>query len=97
MKEKILSFLNKNFMFIVAGMVLLIVLLLIMILFNNKPKLTCEEVEKIALEKINGKVIGCELERRNYEVTVHHENYEYEFKISAKTGEVMSYESEIVK
>jgi len=98
MKEKILSFLNEKFIFIVAGMILLIVILLIMILLNNTPKLTCEEIEKIVLEKINGgNVIGCELEHRNYEVIVHHEDYEYEFKVSSKTGEIISYERENIK
>ena len=103
MKDKISNFTKKNLSnkkvrFPICTILIILVIILIICSLGNKVSLTCEDAEKIALDKLEGGIITrCELERRRYEVTVIYKEYEYEFEIDGKSGKIINYDSEYIK
>ena len=90
---------NKKIISLVGlGLILLIVIITWFFKAKNKEiNLTCQEAEKIVLEKLNnGIILECELNKKNYEIEVSYDNYEYEFIVNAKTGEIIEYHADTI-
>ena len=94
MKDKLYDFFHNKKKVGILLVILLIILLIFIIICNNKSNITCEDAERIALEKINGSVSKCERHGKKYEVEILHDNYEYEFIINGKTGEIIEYDGD---
>lgn len=82
---------------IICAFIILILLVVFITSCTNKVNLTCDDATKIAMEKVeNGIVVKCELNRNNYEIEITHKEYEYEFIINGKTGEIISFDSDTI-
>jgi len=77
--------------------IILVIIIIFLVACNKKVTLTCEDAEKIVLEKIKaGTIIECELKRKNFEIEVLYQGIEYEFIIDGNTGEIKKYDGEIM-
>ena len=58
----------------------------------KKTRITREQAKKIALAKVNGKIVAFELDDDEYEVEIHTNGKEYEMTIDVYTGEITEFE-----
>lgn len=91
-------FYNKKIAVIVGSIFLLVIIFwLVIAIASARVKLSCNDVEDIVVRKIGGgHVTACERRRRVYEVRVVSNNYEYQFRVNANTGEVIDYDGEYI-
>lgn len=101
MKYKISSFFKqiklngKVKIAILCIIVFIAIISLVLLLKEEKVKLSCKDAEKIVLEKLgSGTVTSCKRDGKSYEIEVVINNYFYEFEIDANTGKIIEYEGD---
>lgn len=100
MIKKILTWLkqNKKTCYITGGIIILLAIIMFASKACSKPlKLTCDDAEKIVLEKVKaGSILECELSKKNYEIEILYQGREYEFIVNGNTGEIMEFDSNFI-
>lgn len=60
-------------------------------------QITFEQAKKLALAKVNGKIVSSETDDDEYKFEISKDNYLYEIEVSRKTGKITDIEKEIIQ
>lgn len=64
---------------------------------TSKDRISAEEAQRIALAKVDGKIVECELDDDQYEIEIRANGKKYDMKINAFTGKIVENEVEDLK
>ena len=93
--QKIIDYCKTHAKLIGLIVIIVIVIVVLITACSKKVELTCDDAEKIILDKIQtGSIIKCELKHRNYEIEVLYQGLEYEFIVDANSGEIKEYDAD---